>query len=150
MKALQTSRRPGIALMFVVVVLMICSALLVSLTTQMVASHRMLDRRERQQQSLWLARSGLEIAAARLLKDPKYAGETTEVIPHGQLRITVEPDKNGNAFHVASEARFPTNLPEPVVRSVTQRYRRVTAGSSVTLEATGEDGKTAPPARVVK
>jgi hypothetical protein len=123
------------ALIFVVVVVMICSALLVSLTTQMVAAHRLLDRRERQQQSLWLARSGLERAAARLLQDPKYRGETTDLIPLGEVRVTVVSDKKAaDAFHITSEARFPKDLREHVVRSLTRSYRRLQDGSSVRLE----------------
>jgi hypothetical protein len=136
MRQLQTGRRHGIALMFVIVVLMICSALLVSVTTQIVAAHRMLERRERQQQSLWLARSGLELAASHLLHDSKYRGETGDLIPLGQARITVEVDKKAaNIFTITSEARFPTDLREAVVRSLTRQYRRAVSGSTVRLEA---------------
>jgi len=132
----QNIRRNGITLMFVVVILMICSALMVSLTTQIVTAHRMIDRRERQQQSLWLARSGLELAAAHLLQDPKYAGEKTDLIPLGQVHITVEADKkDADSFQITSEARFPTDLREPVVRLLSRRYRRVLDGSTVRLEA---------------
>src|SRR5438128_9450803 len=135
MRLLQNARRNGMALMFVVVVLMICSALLVSLTTQMVAAHRMLDRRERQQQSLWLARSGLELAAARLLQDPKYQGETTDMIPLGEVHITVATDKKApDIFEITSEARFAKDMRENVVRALTRRCRRVVDGSTVRLE----------------
>jgi hypothetical protein len=129
-------RRTGLALMFVVVLLMVFSVLMVSTTAQMAASRRVLSHREHQRQSLWLARSGLELAVAHLLKDPKYRGETTEPIPLGLVRITVEPDKSSDGdLLITSEASFPKDLREVVVRSVSRRYRRVVDGSTVRMEA---------------
>jgi hypothetical protein len=129
-------RRPGAALMMVVVILMIFSVLMVSITWKLVTHHRMLEHRSQQQQSLWLARSGLEMAAARLLADPKYRGQTMEPVPLGEVRVTVVPDKKSpDVYQVTSEARFPKDLREPVVRELTRRYRRVADGSTIKLVA---------------
>jgi type II secretory pathway component PulK len=127
-------RRRGFALVFVVVILMLCSALMVSITTQIAAAHKLIDRRENRQQALWLARSGVELAAAHLLRDPKYKGETTELMPLGRVHVTVLPEKKTGVLQITSEARFPTNVRDPAVQVVTRSYRRVVDGTTVRLE----------------
>jgi type II secretory pathway component PulK len=135
MRVSQTKKRRGVAMIFVIVVLVVISTLMATVTAQTIGIRRLLSRREQQQQSLWLARSGLELALAHLLTDPKYKGGTTELIPLGQVRVAVQPvPTSADMLEVTSEARFPTDVPDPVMRSVTERYRRVVEGNGIKLE----------------
>src|SRR5439155_4435299 len=63
------------------------------------------EGRQNRVQALWLARSGGELAAARLLTDPDgYVGEVVELIPEGHVRIVVQPDPGRpDTFHIRCE-----------------------------------------------
>jgi hypothetical protein len=105
-------------------------------TWQSLAGRRLLDRRQNEIQAVWLARAGMELAAARLLTDPAgYTGESVELVPRSQIKIEVrsEPDAP-NTYVVISEARYPTNLPRPVMRSLTSRFRRIVDKDRTRLE----------------
>jgi type II secretory pathway component PulK len=112
--------------MAVVVALAVLSIILGAATWQILAHRRTLQRQLNEGQAVWLARAGIERAAARLLADPSgYTGESPELIPHSQLRVTVQRAKDqAETFEVTSEARFPTDNPNPVVRSLSRRFRR--------------------------
>lgn len=163
--------RRGVAAVWMLVVLAVLSAALAATAWQHVASRQLLDRRHHQLQAAWLARAGVELAAARLLADPDaYAGEAIAVIPASQVRITVRDESKflppalaaglvglGTAptarfpvqvalavqeertgrepvYLVTSEARYPTDEPSPVVRTLAGRFRRVRDGGGVRLE----------------
>jgi hypothetical protein len=136
--------RHGVAIMAVVVALAVLSVVLGAATWQIMAHRRTLVRHVNEAQALWLARAGMERAAARLLADPAaFAGETLELIPHSQLRISVQRDPGqADTFEVTSEARYPTDVPRPVVRSITRRFRRVVKGSGTrVVVVTGREAK---------
>src|SRR6266496_2220235 len=103
-----TSRR-GAALMVAVVALAVVSVVSASVVWNCLAGRRLLDQRQHQLQAEWLARSGLELAAARLLADPAgYKGESVELIPGALVRIEVRTEQAApNVFRVTSEGRFP-------------------------------------------
>ena len=62
-------------------------------------------------------------------------------ISSAKVKISVQPEK-ANVFQINSEARFPDDSSEVVVRSVTRRFRRVVDGSKVRLEpANDSDGR---------
>jgi hypothetical protein len=107
------------------------------LTIQTVTSIRQADHRHYQIQALWLARSGVESAAARLLANPaNYRGETRAIIPKSLVRIDVLNDSaKPDIFQITCEARYPTDAREAVLRSQTLRFRRVTEKNKVRLEA---------------
>ncbi len=127
--------RTGAALMGVVVALSVLSVLMVAITWQNVANRKLVQRRQHQLQSAWLARSGVETALARLLKDPSYKGEDTKPMESSSVKITVVPEKGkADVFHITSEARFPDNSFEGVVRSVTVPFRRIVDGGKVRME----------------
>jgi hypothetical protein len=131
-----TARR-GVALVVVLVMLAVLSVVMGGVTWHTLAGRRQLERRHNRLQSEWLARSGIELAAARLLRDPNgYKGESVEVIPHSQLRIEVKTDAEG-VFEVSSEASFPKEGPTTTVRSVTRRLRRAVEGERVHIQIIG-------------
>lgn len=131
--------RRGVAAAWAIVVLGVLGLILGTLAVQLVANRGVLNRREDRAQSLWLARAGIELAAARLLGDPAgYQGETVKPVPEGQVKITVQADKGApNVFVVTSEARYPTGNPHPVVEVAARRFRRSVDKGQVRLEAIG-------------
>ena len=129
------ARRQGAALMGVVVTIAVLTVLLAAITWQNVANRKLVQRRHHQLQSAWLARSGVESAVARLAKDAAYKGEDSKPMESAKVKITVVPDKGqANVFHITSEARFPDNNTEGVVRSVSRRFRRIVDGDKVRMQ----------------
>ena len=118
------------------------SLLLGATTTQLVGHRRVLRQRQHQAQALWLARAGAERAVARLLADPSgYNGESLELIPHGEVKVSVKRvTEPADAFEVTSSARYPTDEPHPVVREVRRRFRRVVEGDRARLTAGAAGG----------
>jgi type II secretory pathway component PulK len=115
--------RGGMALVLAVVILALVTAVTGMIAWQTNAARRLLDDRRQQLQALWLARAGVEHACDRLLAEPdKYTGETLELIPRGQVHLSVERDpKTRNQFRLVSEARYPADQPHPKVRTVIRR-----------------------------
>ena len=75
--------------MMAVVAMAVVATVTTAVTWQLLAGRRMLEQRQRQLQAEWLARAGVEIAAARLLVDPTgYQGELMEMIPESQLPLS--------------------------------------------------------------
>jgi type II secretory pathway pseudopilin PulG len=129
--------RRGIAAMWALVVLAVLTVVIGIITWQSVTGLRRADHRQAQLQALWLARSGVELAAARLLDNPDgYTGETLALIPRSQVRIVVTHDPNQEqTFMVTSKARYPADGRESVLRAQSRRMRRVVEKNQVRLEA---------------
>jgi hypothetical protein len=90
------------------VVLATISVFMVTINMQILLNRRIVEHRQHQVQALWLARSGVEVAAARL-GDEKYTGETLAIIPDSLVRIDVQRAKDANAgYNVSVEAKYPT------------------------------------------
>jgi hypothetical protein len=93
--------------MWTVIVLTVLAGLSAVIAAQHLAGRRQLDHREKQLQADWLARAGVELAAARLLTGPAgYTGEELSPLSGSQVRITVrrEPDAPAVAAFGASTA----------------------------------------------
>ena len=133
-------RRRGMALVAALVTLAIVSTLMASIAWHITANRRMAEHRRHRIQAGWLARGGLELAAAGLLGDPeRYKGESAKPIEQSQVRITVEPEAGSkDVYKVVSEARYPTNMRNVVVHSVTRRMHRVVDGEQVRIEVLAE------------
>jgi len=135
--------------MWMLVVLSVLTVLMAVITWQVLANRRWLDRRQNQMQAVWLARSGLELAATRLLSNPAgYSGESLQLIPESEIRIEVQRGSDSaNSYSVTSEARYPASGKAVVVRSLTRRLRRVTGKEGVRVEVVAtnrplkEDGR---------
>lgn len=128
--------RPGLMTMWALIILTFLSMLLALTTTQLMASRYTLDRRQNQLQALWLARSGQELAIARLLDKPAdYKGESVEILPDSEVRIEVKARSDAkDVFVVTSEARYPLEGRDKVLLSLTRRYRRVVEKNRARLE----------------
>jgi hypothetical protein len=82
--------RRAVATVWMLVVLAVLTAVLGTTTWQHLTARRLLDQRHQQLQAAWLARAGVELAAARLLINPAdYTGESVAILPEAQVRITV-------------------------------------------------------------
>lgn len=146
--------RRGVASIWALVVLSVLGLILAATTSQILANRRFLERRQHQIQSAWLAQAGVELAAARLLADPKgYEGESVELIPGSKVHIEVKVEpKTPEIFQVVSEAHYPATGNEMVSRQQTRRFRRVTDKDGIRLEvvageAPGKKEKTLPPVK---
>ncbi len=135
-RSMVRAARPGIASMWALVVLAVLTVVIGVITWESVTGYRRADHRQAQLQALWLARSGVELAAARLLADPTgYTGETLELIPRSQVRIEVKNDPaQKDTLLVSCEARYPTDERESVLQTQSRRLRRVVDKDRVRLE----------------
>jgi hypothetical protein len=127
--------RGGVATIWVLVVLSALVAVIATTTSTYVMVRRAQRNREYKLQSEWLARSGIELAAARLLADPKdYRGEKVQLIPNSQVEIEVKAEADG-VFEVVSSARYPTyNGSKASERAQKRVFRRVVEGDKARLE----------------
>jgi hypothetical protein len=133
--------RRGVAMIWMLIVLAALTALFGTITWQHLAGRRVLEQRHKQLQAEWLAQAGVELAAARLLNDPTgYRGETVTLLPGGEVRITVQ--FVDEVFCVTSEARYRTDEPPIVMRSITRRFRRRSDPKGVYLELDTAPGPT--------
>jgi hypothetical protein len=137
-------RRRGVALLWALIVVTVLTVMLALITTEFLAARRVADRRHNQVQSAWLARAGVELAAARLLDNPTgYSGESVTLLPESEIRIDVRAGPEApDTFVVTSEARYPKTGSEMVLRSITRRLRRVQEKDRVHIE-----GEVAEPAK---
>jgi hypothetical protein len=118
------------------VILFVLGSLMALITWQSLAGRRALDRRQNEIQAVWLARAGIELAAARLLTNPTgYTGESVELIPGSQIKIEVRSEQEEpNTYVVSSEVHYSSDLPHLVIRSLTSRFRRVVDKDRARLE----------------
>lgn len=136
-RAKEKALRPGVALLMTLVILSVVSLVLGVITLQILAQRRQLEQRQHQLQASWLARSGLEIARTRLLASgTPFKQEMLTLLPESEVRISLEPKKaSPDAFILTSAARYLVDLPAGgVVRTLTQKVRRVVDGSTIRLE----------------
>lgn len=132
--------RSGIAAIWVLVVVAALTAVVAIITSEFMAGRRELERRQHQLQAQWLARSGVERAAARLLSDPTgYGGESVALIPGARVRIEVS--EGPTLYRVTSEARYPAEGPGMVVRTETRRLKRVVEKDRVRIEVLATDAR---------
>jgi hypothetical protein len=125
--------------MLAVVALAIVVTMSGVVTWQCLAGRKLITQQEHQYQADLLARAGLELAADRLLSDPKgYRGETAEVLPGGQVRIEVHKEAGQGLYRVTSVARFPGSDLHPLERSSTRLFRRTSRDNQVFLEVVSE------------
>lgn len=128
--------RRGTALILVLVILAVVGTVVATTAAQVHTGRLAVERRANQLQAAWLARSGVELACARLLAAPAgYGGESVEPVPGGRVRIEVRPDGGGlRGFRVESEARYPADSSNVVLRRAACWVRRVADGGGVRLE----------------
>ena len=128
--------RAGIAVLWALVVLSVLGVMSASVAWHFVAVRRTLEGRQNRLQTLWLARSGAELAAARLLADPDgYTGEAVEPIPDGQVRITVAKDPaQPGTYRIRCEAHYPAGDTRAAGLTLTWTATRPADPAGVRLE----------------
>ncbi len=139
MKRPSTGRpeRPGLACILALAVLGVLSIIMGIVLAQGLSGRHMAERRSEQLQTFWLAESGLETAAARLLAEPSYAGEIMRPIP-GWL-VTIKVQRRGSEYIVASEARYGLETGAPLVRRLERRWRLVGTPDRRHLQVSGSE-----------
>lgn len=127
--------RRGVAAIWALVVLSVLTVVIALATWHSLAGQRLAERRQYQLQADWLARSGIELAAARLLTAPhEYKGETVQPVERGQVRIAVHTDEKApGVFRITAEARYPAGDKDAVLRTAARTLRRVTEKGQVRL-----------------
>jgi len=127
--------RRGVSAIWVLVVLAVISTISVAAVGRFVAARRQVDAHRTRVQADYLALAGYEMAADKLLTDPKYAGETLAPITGGEVKIAVQKDPGESAiYRIESEARFSGNGRITVVRTVKRAIKRVAGLNGVRLE----------------
>jgi type II secretory pathway component PulK len=134
-------KRSGAALLWALVVLAVLGVTLATAASQFTAARRGLDQRSNRLQTVWLARAGCELAAARLLADATgYAGETVAPIADAEVKITVEKNATkADTYRVRCEASYPVGQRGTVLRVVTRTVTRRTDAGTTRVELASTD-----------
>jgi Tfp pilus assembly protein PilX len=129
------SGRTGVALVIALVLMATLAVIMAVLAMQLFSQRQMARQRHNQLQAEWLARAGVEVAAARILEKPaSFTEEQTDLAPDSKVRIVVE--KTGdNIYQVTTEAEVGTEEKPVVVRTAGVQFRRMVADGAVRLEA---------------
>jgi type II secretory pathway component PulK len=116
--------RQGFALVVALVVMAVLSVLLSVVTVQVVSQRKLLVQRQRQLQAEWLARAGVEIAAARLLEKPEaFSDDKVKLLDDAKVRIAVEK-AGSTTFDVKVDVEVGAKDESQVVRTLTARFER--------------------------
>ena len=136
MPAFRRRPRKGGAVMWALVVLTFVSAMSLAALGQFGTARRLLDTYAHRTQAAWLARSGVELAAARLLAEPDgYTGETVKPVPGSEVRIAVEKDPaEPDVYRVQCEARFPSDSRLAVRQLIRRTLKRVSDPKGTRIE----------------
>jgi type II secretory pathway component PulK len=135
------ARRKGVALITALVVMAVLAIVLTVVTAQIVAQRNLLRQRERQLQADWLARAGVERAAARLLDSPKdFSEDQRELAPAGKVKIDVKKSAD-DVYVVSAEAEVGLPDEKAVIRTASARFRRTDSAGVIRLQAVREADK---------
>jgi len=127
----------GVACVMALAVLAILGVIMGTVFAQGLRGHRLADRRIDQLQTLWLARSGVEMAAARLVGEPLYAGEVMKPVPDSL--VTVKVQGHGGLYVIRSEGRYAIESNAPLMRRLERRFRLIGASGDRRLDAAGSE-----------
>jgi len=135
-------RRSGIAVIWVLIIFTVLAASSAAAAWQFSTGRRTLERRQNRVQAIWLARSGAELVAARLLAGPDdYTGETVAPIAESRVRISVEKDvARPDTYKVRCEAQYPEDGPGSVSVALSWSATRRTGPAAVRLEIVDAEG----------
>ena len=132
----QPAPRRGAAAVWVLVVLSVLTAVTAVAVREFASTRRVLGARENRAQAAWLARSGCELAVARLLAADSYTGEVVSPLPESEVRITVTKDA-ADTYRVECEAKYPAMGRGVVVASAARTVKRVGDKDAPRIEVTG-------------
>jgi type II secretory pathway component PulK len=112
------------AALWAVLVLGILAALTAAATRQFALLRRTADQREARLQATWLARSGIELAIAKLAADENYRGETVK-LASGKCRITVT--QADDRYRISCEATLSSHRSSPIALAESRTVKRLDA-----------------------
>ena len=139
------SARPGIAVMWALVILTVLALVSATAVWQMSAGRRALERRQNGLQALWLARSGAELAAERLMANADYSCESIALVMDSDLRIAVEKDPAAkDACRIRCESHYPAAGPGSMGKVLIWKATRRNESAGVKLELASENDSPAP------
>jgi hypothetical protein len=117
-------------------VVMASLAVILSVTAmQCFAARQMLDLRHRQLQADWLARAGVELAAARLLgSSGTFTEDKLDLLPDAKVHIAVE-QSGQDVFTITADAEVGAKEEAPVARTARGRFRRMDNDGVIRLQA---------------
>jgi hypothetical protein len=130
-------RRSGAAILWVLIVLTLVSALVGLVMKDHYANRQFLQQRQKRLQADWLARAGIELATTRLVASEKpFKLSVTDIVANSKVDIEVSAAPNAkDTFLITSGSHFPTSEAHPVTRTQTRRVRRSAENGQVRLEA---------------
>jgi hypothetical protein len=128
-------RRSGIAILWVLFVLVLLSAVIGLITKQHLAGRSFQDQRAKRLQAEWLARAGSEVALARLLQSPQaFSGDIGDLLRDSKVHVEIKSASGSTSeFEVTSEAHFPMSDAHPVIRSLSRHVRRESEKGQIRL-----------------
>jgi hypothetical protein len=128
--------RRGVAILWVLVVFTLLSAVIAVITWQHMAGRKVLDQHQKNLQATWLARAGMELATARLLESPQaYEGDVTDLVPDSKVHIELRATPGSTtSFVLKSEATYPIGDRHPTIRSLSRQVRRLGEKNQVRVE----------------
>ena len=131
-------RRSGVAIIMALVLMATLAVVFAAVTLQIVSQRRLLRERERELQSIWLARAGVEIAAGRLLDGPVPFSEENYVTPEGKVHIeTKKSGADSYAISVAAVAETKEDL-HPMAHDLRVHFRRLEKAGKVSLQLSSD------------
>src|SRR4051812_21361408 len=97
--------RRGVAVLWVLFVLTLLSAVIGLTLKDFYANRSFLDQRQKRLQADWLARSGIELLAVRLLEaDKPFSTDVTDLVPNSGVHIEASLTAGSKAeFELISE-----------------------------------------------
>ena len=113
------SPRRGVSMMWAMVIITVLAMMAATASWQCMAGRSGIDQRQHRMEALWLARSGAELAAERLMSNSDYVGESIALTPGTTCVITVTKEADGR-FRIHSVARSPESGPGSVSREITR------------------------------
>ena len=127
--------RAGAAAIWTMLVIAIVTVMIAATTARFTSARRQTEAYQQRTQCEWLARTGYEIAVAKVIADPEgYPGETIAPIEKCEVKIAVQrdPDTKG-VYRVTSEARFPLGT-RGSTATVSRSFRRIAGANGIRIE----------------
>src|SRR5262245_19720915 len=123
-------KRRGIALVMALVVMAVLTVILAFVAKEIVTQRLALEQRQRRLQAQWLARAGVEIAAARLLDGPEaFALEMNDVL--ADIALEIRAAKLGkDLFAVITEAKIGDEIQQTASSAQAQFHLSQRAGAT--------------------
>jgi hypothetical protein len=124
-QSIANKSRRGVALVMALVLIAVLSLILGVVTLQVVSERKLIHDRQRHLQAAWLARSGVELAAARLLKSPDgFKAIEEKLLADAKVAITVEKTDKG-LYTVSVEAEVGPEEEKLSTSTANVRLRRI-------------------------